>query len=467
MRSTTKAKTAAEDADLEQDVNTYTTAAEPKAQADGVPVFCAHDKIVPIGELKPNPKNPNQHPGEQIKLLGQVIRATGWREAITVSTRSGLIVRGHGRLMAAQLEDLAEVPVDFQNYASEEEEMADLVADNRLAELSNVDTKMLADIFAEVDTGAIPFALTGYTEEDYSNIVAALSEAIHDEPLEDPDVVIEPPADPVTQYGDIWILGRHRVMCGDCTRPEDRALLMDGATPEILITDPPYCSGGQKEANKSTGSIGTVRKDKPTPMIANDILSTRGYQNLIRAALTDIPCMFAYIFTDWRMWVYLFDLVEGASFGVKSMIVWDKGTPGMGMGWRSQHELIMFAARASTSFDGHKGYGNVLSCQRSGNDLHPTQKPVELIEKVVDNTDFAAGVYDPFGGSGTTLIACEAKGQTSYIMELTPAYTDVTVRRYLRATGKDDVRCIRQGKELSRKEIAAIFEPDAGGGGQG
>ena len=243
-------------------------------------------------------------------------------------------------------------------------------------------------------------------------------------------------------------------------------LLLDGATPEILLTDPPYCSGGAKEAQKSAGSIGTRHEDGSTPKIANDILSTRGYQNLIRGALTDIPCLYAYIFTDWRMWVYLFDLVEAAGFGVKSEIVWDKGTPGMGTGWRSQHEIILFGARAATHFDGHKGYGNVLSVARSGNELHPTQKPVELLEKLVDNTDFAKGVYDPFGGSGTTLAACEAYGQTAYLMELTPAFTDVIVKRYIRTTGKNNVRCVRQGKELPREAIAEIFEPDDQGGEQ-
>ena len=159
-------------------------------------------------------------------------------------------------------------------------------------------------------------------------------------------------------------------------------------------------------------------------------------------------------------------LVEAAGFGVKSEIVWDKGTPGMGVGWRSQHELILFGAKAATHFDGHKGYGNVLSISRSGNELHPTQKPVELLEKLVDNTDFATGVYDPFGGSGTTLAACEAYGQPSYIMELTPAFTDVIVKRYIRITGKTTVRCVRQGRELPREEIAAIFEPDEEGGEQ-
>lgn len=281
----------------------YTTAAQPKAYADGVPVFCAHDAIVPLKDLRPNPKNPNQHPPEQIKLLASIIRATGWRGPITVSKRSGYIVKGHGRMMAAELGDMAEAPVDYQDYVSEAEELADLTADNRIAELATTDNKLLAEVFADIDTGEIPFMLSGYTEEDYGNIVTALSEALHtEEPKGDPDAEIPPPAEPVTKYGDLWILGRHRVLCGDCTHPEDRTLLLDGAKPD--------------------------------------------------------------------------------------------------------------------------------------------------------------------GGSGTTLAACEAYGQPSYTMELTPAFTDVIVKRYIRITGKQNVRCVRQGRELSREEIAGIFGPDEEGGGQ-
>lgn len=441
----------------------YKTTAEPKTWADGVPVFCAHDAIVEVKDMKPNPKNPNQHPPEQIKILASVIRATGWRGPITVSKRSGLIVRGHGRLLAAQLDDLSEVPVDYQDYANEAEEWADLIADNRLAELSEINHKLLADLCAEIDTGEIPFMLSGYTEEEYGNIVTALSETKHSN-LKDPDAIIEPPAEPITQRGDLWILGRHRVICGDCTNQNDTAILLDGAKPEILITDPPYCSGGFQESGRSTGSIGTDRVDGNLPTIANDTLSTRGYQALMKAAIQELPVLVSYIFTDWRMWVYLFDIVESNGLGVKNMIVWNKKSPGMGVGWRTQHELIMFAHRTKPKFDNHKGYGNVIECTRTGNELHPTQKPVEIIEKLLDNTDWARGVVDLFGGSGTTLAACEAAGQTCYTMELTPAFTDVIVKRYIRATGKTDVRCIRQGKELPQEQIAGIFVPDAEGG---
>ena len=126
--------------------------------------------------------------------------------------------------MAAQLDDLTDAPVDYQDYASEAEELADLTADNRIAELATTDNKILAEVFADIDTGEIPFMLSGYTEDDYGNIVTALSEALHTkEPSSDPDAEIPAPAAPVTQYGDLWILGRHRVLCGDCTRHTARA----------------------------------------------------------------------------------------------------------------------------------------------------------------------------------------------------------------------------------------------------
>lgn len=445
---------------------------EPKAWADGIPVYCAHDEIVATRSLTPNPQNPNQHPAEQVKKLAKVIRGNGWRQPITVSTRSGMIVKGHGRLLAAQLEDLDAVPVDYQNYETEAAELADLWADNYIAELAETDNRLAASILASIQNAGADLELAGSSPEEYDAIVQAITGAAEEDEDDDagdeePDEEeqIEPPAEPVTQRGDVWILGDHRVMCGDCTNLEDRALLLNGATPEVLLTDPPYCSGGQKESAKSTGSIGTKHADGKQPMIANDILSTRGYQNLIAAALKGIPCLFSYIFTDWRMWVYLFDLVEAAGFGVKSMIVWDKGTPGMGIGWRSQHEILMFAGRATTHFDGHKGYGNVLSCSRSGNTLHPTQKPLELLDAVVDNMEWATGFYDPFGGSGTTLIACEDHGAQSFTMELTPAYTDVIVERWIRHTGRDyDVKCIRHGKELDRAAIAPLLDRATEGG---
>lgn len=408
----------------------YKTEAQPKATAGGVPVFCAHDAIVAIEKLIPNPKNPNTHPDAQIQALGRIIRQTGWRAPITVSKRSGFIVKGHGRLAAAKLEGLTEVPVDYQNYTNEAEEYADLVADNRIAELAEIDNKLLADIFADIDTGEIPEAPEG-------------------------DGMI-------TQKGDLWILGRHRVVCGNSTDEDAMRLLLDGKHPEILLTDPPYCSGGFQESGKSVGSIGTKQSDgnggQKTPTISSDNLSTRGYQTLMRAVLSATDIKVAYIFTDWRMWLYLWDLVEASGLAIRNMIVWNKKTPGMGNGWRAQHELVMFAHRTKPAWDNHKGYGNVIEATRSGNELHPTQKPVEILEKLLDNTQWAKGVLDTFGGSGTTLNAAESVGQPAYVMEMEPAFVDVIVKRYIKTTGKTTgIRLFRKGKELGREHFERMF----------
>ena len=425
----------------------YKTEAEPKGYADGVPVFCAHDAIVDAAKLVPNPKNPNTHPDAQIQALGRIIRQTGWRQPITVSKLSGFIVKGHGRLSAALLEGLKEVPA----------------ADNRIAELAEIDNKLLADIFADIDTGEIPMELTGYTEDEVESLVTALSEALHNDLTEPDDIPDVPEPDRViTQRGDLWILGRHRVVCGDATSDKDRELLLDGAQPEILLTDPPYCSGGFQESGKVTGSIGSKQSDGKggtiQPTISSDNLSTRGYQVLMKAVLGAVGVKVAYIFTDWRMWVYLFDLVEGSGLGVRNMIVWNKKSPGMGNGWRAQHELVMFAHRTKPKWDNHKGYGNVLEATRSGNELHPTQKPVEILEKLLDNTQWAEGVLDTFGGSGTTLIAAESAGQPSFIMEMEPGFVDVIVRRYIKTTGKTTgIQLIRKGKALSREQYEGIF----------
>ena len=179
---------------------------------------------------------------------------------------------------------------------------------------------------------------------------------------------------------------------------------------------------------------------------------------MIKNTFKTLPIVVAYIFTDWKMWVTLNDIVEGEGFGVRGMIVWNKKSPGLGIGWRAQHELCMFAHRTKPKWDKHKAYGNVLEATRSGNELHPTQKPVEILEKLLDNTDWAKGVLDTFGGSGTTLIAAESVGQASFIMEMEPRFVDVIVRRYIKTTGKTTgIRLIRKGKELAREQFEQMF----------
>ena len=150
---------------------TYRSQAEARAMAGGIPVFCAYDKLVDPRDLIGNPRNPNKHPKDQIKLLAHIIQSQGWRAPITVSNQSGFVVRGHGRLAAALDYGAELVPVDYQNYTSEAEEWADLIADNRLSELAETNNFQLADLIAEIDKSEIPLILSGYSEDDISNVL--------------------------------------------------------------------------------------------------------------------------------------------------------------------------------------------------------------------------------------------------------------------------------------------------------
>lgn len=154
-----------------------------KGMAGEIPVYCSFDKIVPLSEMKQNPKNPNKHPQEQIDLLAKIIRAQGWRAPVTVSSRSGMIVRGHGRYMAALVIGCP-VPVDYQDYATEAEELADLLADNRIAELAEIDKSALAGIFQDIDAASIDASLSGYTVEEIDHILQAVSDSLSEDDFE-------------------------------------------------------------------------------------------------------------------------------------------------------------------------------------------------------------------------------------------------------------------------------------------
>lgn len=437
-------------------MNSYTAKAEPRTYADGVAVHCAHDVLVDSATLIPNPKNPNTHPDSQIQLLGRIIREQGWRQPITVSKRSGFIVKGHGRLAAALLEGFKEVPVDYQNYASEADEYADLVADNRLAELAEIDEKKLADLFADIDTDEIPVEMTGYTEEEVENIVSALSEALEENKPEEADEVPETPepANMITQKGDLWIIGRHRLLCGDSTNLTDVSALMEGAKADMVFTDPPYALFGN-----STGVCG-VGDDKMIMPFFREI------GKMIQRHLKQMG--HAYVCHDWQTSATIKEAFGGLT--AKNLIVWRKAEAGgLGSYYTKIYELIwLFANEPETGIAGKgkpkarmiNGVSNIWDCsvvQAQQRD-HNAQKPVEIIKIAVENSsDADENVLDLFGGSGSTMIACEQIGRNCYTMELEPKYCDVIVRRYIRTTGKTDVRLIRKGNELGREHFESLL----------
>lgn len=200
--------------------------------------------------------------------------------------------------------------------------------------------------------------------------------------------------------------------------------------PQVWLTDPPYSSGGFQEAGRASGSIGKMGALTSGDRIAADTLSTRGYMNLLRDVLRHSHnAVEIAMFTDWRMWVNTTDALEYAGFTLRAMVVWAKGNNGIGRPWRNQHELIAFGMRQAASKDRIAKHGNVIDCARSGNANHPTEKPIELVSKVLDNMLPGCVVVDPFAGSGTTLRAAKNLGIPAIGIERERAYCDVAVDR--------------------------------------
>lgn len=404
-----------------------------------------------------------------------------------MSTRSGLIVKGHGRLLAAELEEFKVVPVEYQNYESDEAELADLTADNRIAELAEMDTKMLADIFEDIDTGLIDFELTGYTEDEYQDLLTAISEATHSD-LEDPDGIVEPPEEPVTMLGDIWILGnKHRVMCGDSTSIKAIAKLMDGEKADLLVTDPPYNVDYE-------GSAGKIQNDNMTD--ANFRAFLRDAFKAADANLRDGASF--YIFHADSEGYNFRGSCRDIGWQVRECLIWVKNALVLGrQDYQWRHEPCLYGWKSgaghyftddrsiTTVFDdttipdldemSQEEMKNLLKAIYDGANTipstiiycdkplrsaeHPTMKPTELISQLVENSSKRGwSVLDIFGGSGTTLVACEQLGRDGYVMELDPKFVDVIVRRWMKVTGSDNIVCIRNDKQLSREEIGDIFE---------
>lgn len=237
---------------------------------------------------------------------------------------------------------------------------------------------------------------------------------------------------PDTQLGDIYQLGNHRLICADCTDKRSVDRLFEDKQPDIILTDPPYSSGGAQEGGRGQGSIGTRAHEK----IRADNLSTKGYLALIKQAISDVNADILYLFTDWRMWSWAYDTAESSGYPVKNMLVWDKQHFGLGSPWRTQHELILFAKKSPSKLQSGK-CGNVLAVKKvsTSEREHPTTKPIELLKRILDNTEGQA-VYDPFLGSGSTMIACEQTGRHCYGVEIDPHYVDICCKRWESYTGQ-------------------------------
>lgn len=490
----------------------YKTQAEPRTMIGDTPVFCTFDEILDIEKVVGNPKNPNQHPKKQVEMLARIIKATGWRANITISKLSGFVVKGHGRLAAAQAAGFTQVPVEYQDYTSEAEEFADLTADNRLAELADMNNTMLADILADIDTGEFPLELSGYTEEDVEGILGAIAGEDDAEP-NDQDDKYEQKTTPMCQPGDLWILGPHRLICGDATDEATIDRLFDGETASLVHCDPPYGVSYETQS----GKFEMIKNDDKTH---DDLMANLLVPAFRLACKHTIEKAAFYIWHASRTHRDFEDAMNAVGLIELQQIIWVKNGISLGRsdyqwghepciycskegispnfyGDRAQHTVWRVTERSNGSMMTTLGSGVVLTDGQGGklyctdkppkgkktryirmqedkhvdffqedkmstvwevaretNTLHPTQKPVEIPIRAIENSSQPGEiVFDMFGGSGSTLIGAEMTGRRCFTTELDPVYADVIVSRYVLHTGNIGVTCIRDGQELRYMDL--------------
>lgn len=504
-----------------KDVESYRTEAEPRDTIGDIPVFCAYDELVDIGKAVPNPKNPNQHPKKQIELLAKIIKAQGWRQPITISNRSGLIVKGHGRLQAAILLGLDKVPVDFQNYASEAEEIADLTADNRIAELADMDADMLGGILSDINLEEFPIELSGYTEEELEELIGGIAE--EDSAADDLDDEKEQPLPPMSKPGDLWLLGEHRLICGDATDPDTIDRLMNGEKAVMVHTDPPY-------GVSYTGSRGKTWQVIKNDDKAGDNLYSKllvpAFRNMTKYS---IPEAAFYIWHASATRREFEDAMDAVGLVENQYITWVKNNFVIGhcdyhwitefcfyankegvrpnyYGDRSQVTAWRVTQRTAEAMATTLGSGLVLTdgtgaklyitdtppkgkklryiridkdkpidiysetqsttswkVTKDSNILHPTQKPVEIPMRAIENSSKPGEiVLDLFGGSGSTLLGAEMTGRRCYTTELDPCYCDLIISRYVTQTGNIGVTCVRDGQEYRYIDLVRQWAKENG-----
>jgi len=432
-------------------------------QAAGVPIHCAFDEVVDVASLVPNPRNPNRHPEAQIDLLARIIRDQGWRAPITVSSRSGFIVRGHARLEAALKAGWGEVPVDRQDYATEAAEWADLIADNRLAELATCDSEALLQMLRSVECDGL-MELTGYDDQALAALVAdvnALNPREESFDAEEAMADAEQATGPTRVHrGEIWQLGSHRLLCGDCTLPQNWERLMSGALAQAVVTDPPYavsyCGGRAAQQER----IAKARRGVDQPSDAYwDELTPEAYRSLLNQSLA-----LAHRHSDPKAPLYLWfasahlrnvlDCMAEAGWQERNLIVWVKnnGAGALFAQYKHWYEPCFYAHKQGEAPRWHGPTNETTVWQHdkpARNELHPTMKPLALIERAIRNaTEPRQLVVDPFLGSGTTIIAAERAARICYGMDLEPRYCDVILARWEAETSKQAVLAERIGEEV-------------------
>jgi len=372
---------------------------------------------LPTADLLPYAMNSRTHSDDQVAQIAASIKEFGFTNPILIDDAAGIIA-GHGRLMAAKRLNLTEVPTITLEGLTEAQKKAYVIADNKLALNAGWDTEALTAELKRLQELDFNLDLIGFDSDE----LAQLLEPEQVEGLTDEDDVPDVPETPVTVEGDIWVLGNHRLMCGDSTSIDAVDKLMDGVRADMVFTDPPYNIDYQGVSDK---------RDK----IANDKMADVDFVQFLKDSI--MGCETMYVCCSWQ-YAHLFrEALEGIARAPKAMIVWDKVNPAQHLDkYFKQHEIIWYYG----DFGGHKTLrGDIWQMKRQRNTVHPTMKPVELIDMAMVDQPDKKNIYDAFGGSGSTLISCEKNHRNCYMMELDPKYCDVIIKRWQDYTGKKAV----------------------------
>lgn len=405
-------------------------------------------QLVPIEKLVPYVNNARTHSPEQINKLRSSLREFGFINPVIIDRDYGVIA-GHGRILAAKEEGIKEIPCVFADHLTEAQKKAYIIADNRMAMDAGWDEELLRVEIEALQAEAFDLSLTGFDEKELADLFQEDSEVEDDD--FDVDGELKEPA--VTQMGDVWTLGRHRLVCGDSTKEETYEVLMQGQKANLVLTDPPYNVNYEGAAGK----------------IKNDNMAGDKFYQFLLDAFTNMEKVMA---NDASIYVFHAD-TEGlnfrkafadAGFYLSGCCIWMKPSLVLGRSpYQWQHEPCLYGWKKKGK---HQWYADrkqttIWSFEKTKkNTDHPTMKPIPLLAYPIKNSTMSNTlVLDPFGGSGSTLIACEQTDRSCFTIELDEKFCDVIVKRYIEQVGSaDEVSVLRDGKTYSYAELCGTSE---------
>lgn len=378
-----------------------------------------------ISDLRGYENNARLHSENQIQEICNSIKNFGFNDPIELA-KDNMILSGHGRLAAAIKLKMEEVPTITHDHLTETQKKAYILAANRIALSSSWDNDILKHEFLDLKDDDFDLSLTGFTDDEINMLLNCeeLNECLGDE-----NAVGEVQEDPISKYGDVWILGEHRLMCGDSTSIDAVDKLMNGVKADMVFTDPPY--GINEETDRVYASRSRLAKgNKFSKIIGDDSIDIALAAYSICETLSDIICY-------WGGNYYAHKIPASACW-----LIWDKRVEENQRDMNSDCEIayVKHPKKESVRIFRHLWKGMIKGSEQGEGRVHPTQKPIALAEWCFEELNpKGKTVLDLFGGSGSTLIACEKTGRHCYMMELDPKYCDVIVRRYIAFTGKEAI----------------------------